>query len=158
MTFSSRDRYQKGSDTDRHELTKSNLQIAPFVSFGKKSESAHGVVLRTLLANFLIGGSRELAVSRVAEYFAHELELSDDLSGRVPPGHARMTLRQTIERLSGKVTELETTDLIVQNLQRMHPDTSAAFDAFDSHPPKDSDAIDVCRRAVIIRRIRCVGD
>ena len=85
------------------------------MSFGKKSESAHGVVLRTLLANPLIGGPRELTVSRIAKYFAHELECSDDLSGRVLSRDARMTLRQAIERLAGKVTELETTDLIVQD-------------------------------------------
>src|SRR5688572_18610236 len=81
------------------------------------------------------------------------MELGDGIPCRVHSFYAGMTLRQAIQRLTRKVTELQTPNLVVEHFQRMDPNPPSAIDAFYSHTSKNGKTSDVRPRAIAIYRI-----
>src|SRR6476659_2332517 len=96
ISLSSGDRYQQRPDADRHQLTKTNLEIAPLVRLQQKSKRAHRVVAWPTLADAKVGRLGQLAIGRLAKDLAAETQQGFSAF------HARVILRQAIGRLAGE--------------------------------------------------------
>lgn len=61
---------QQWPDPNRHKLTKSYLQIAPFVRLQQEIERSHLIVVDPLFEDTRIGLERQLAIGRITEIVA----------------------------------------------------------------------------------------